>query len=120
MTTDDHFTSAEIKLLYHAVRDYRVRGRLGNRSIPERYEPLEAKLASFVDETKTCAAQTYSAQSVTEELIDTNEAAAILDCTPQWVRRIHTELGGRDVGGRHAFPRQTVVDYAERKAGQQQ
>lgn len=112
------FTASEAKLLHHAVRDYVVRGAIGNRSLPDGYQPLHVRLASFVRETKSGAAQPHSASSAAEELIDTNEAATILDCSPQWVRRIRVELGGRNVGGRWLFPRQTVVEYVERKAGQ--
>ncbi|MCA2253862.1 helix-turn-helix domain-containing protein [Mycobacterium intracellulare] len=112
------FTAAEVELLHHAVRDYLVRGVTGNRSLPDEYRPLHARLVSFIRETKTCAPQPLSAPSAVEELIDTAEAAAILRRSEQWVRRIRDQLGGRKVGGQCVFRRQTVVEYAERKAGQ--
>jgi helix-turn-helix protein len=55
---------------------------------------------------------------VAEELVDTAEAAAILNCSPQWVGRIRGRLGVREIGSQRVFTRQTVVEYAERKAGQ--
>ncbi|MDF3342100.1 helix-turn-helix domain-containing protein [Mycolicibacterium septicum] len=62
--------------------------------------------------------QSNSPPSAAEELIDTTAAAAILHCSTQWVRRISDQLDGRNIGCRWLFPRQTVVEYAERKAGQ--
>lgn len=113
------FSAAEAVLLHHAVRDFWVRHTLGNRPhLPAGFDAVLTQLASFVRETKTCASQPYSSPSAAEELIDTTEAAAILERSPQWVRRIRLELGGRDVGGRYVFPRQSVVQYAERKAEQ--
>lgn len=113
------FTAPEISLLHQAVRDYVVRGTVGNRSLPTGYGPLLAKLASSVRGTKSCAPQSQSSPSAAEELIDTTEAAGILHCSDRWVRnpRIREKLGGRDIGGRWLFPRHTVTDYAERKAG---
>jgi hypothetical protein len=113
------FTAAEALLLHHAVRDLIVRHTLGQRPLPDDgFDPLHVKLVSFVRETKTCASQPYSPPSSADELIDTPGAAALLDCSQQWVRRIRDELDGRNVGGRWLFPRQTVVEYVERKAGQ--
>ncbi|MEE2853508.1 MAG: helix-turn-helix domain-containing protein [Actinomycetota bacterium] len=113
------FSAAEAVLLHHSVRDFWVRHTLGNRPpLPAGFEAVLARLAGFVRETKTCASLPCSPPSAVEELIDTNEAAELLNCSPQWVRRIRGELHGRKVGGRSIFPRQTVVEYAERKAGQ--
>lgn len=113
------FSAAEAVLLHHAVRDFWVRHKLGNRPhLPAGFDAVLAQLASFVCETKTCASQPNSPPSAAEELIDTTEAAVILERSPQWVRRIRLELGGRDIGGRYVFPRQSVVQYAKRKAGQ--
>jgi hypothetical protein len=112
------FSAAEALLLHYAVRDLIVRRTLGPRPLPGGIDAVHVKLVSFVDETKTCAMQSHSPPSTAEELIDTTEAAAILHCSPQWVRRIRDELGGRNVGGRWLFPRRSVVEYAERKAGQ--
>jgi hypothetical protein len=116
----DTFTAEEIRLLHQAVRDYVVRGVIGNRSLPDGYGPLSAKLTSSVRGTKTCAAQPQSPPSTAEELIDSIEAAAILRYSDRWVRdpRFRDRIGGREVCGRWLFPRQTVVAYAERKAGQ--
>ncbi|RAU98772.1 hypothetical protein DQP58_04785 [Mycobacterium colombiense] len=109
-------TATEAQSAHYALRDFIARRGLEKRPLPRRFYTLQARLVSFVRETKTCAPQTHSASSAEEELIDTAEAAAIIDRSPQWVRRIRAELGGRDIGGRYVFPRKTVVQYAERKA----
>lgn len=112
-------TATEARLVLYAVLDLIARRTLGNRPLPPGFGPLRDRLLNSADGTKTCAPQSQSALSATEELIDTAEAAAILGCSDRWVRRIHVELGGRDIGRRHVFPRQTVVQYAQRKAAQQ-
>jgi hypothetical protein len=40
------------------------------------------------------------------------EAAEILDCSPEWVRRIADDLGGWRHGWQWVIPRQNVIDYA--------
>ena len=82
------FSAAEAVLLHHAVRDFWVRHKLGNRPhLPAGFDAVLAQLASFVCETKTCASQPNSPPSAAEELIDTTEAAVIIERSPQWVRR---------------------------------
>jgi hypothetical protein len=112
------FTAGEVWLLHYAVRDLIVRCKLGNRSLPDGFDRLHVKLVSSVDGTKSCAPQPQCPPS-TEELIDSTEAAAILERSDRWVRdpRFRENIGGRDIGGRWLYPRQTVVEYAERKAG---
>jgi hypothetical protein len=113
------FTAAEVVLLHYAVRDLVVRADLGIRPpLSGGFDAVHAKLVSFVRETKTCASQAQSPLSAAEELIDTSAAAAMLNCSPQWVRRIREKLNGHEIGGRYVFRRQTVVEHAKRKAGQ--
>ncbi|GFG98133.1 hypothetical protein [Mycobacterium timonense] len=112
------FTAAEVELLHRVVRHVVFGRRLSNRPYPRGLDALLVKLGGFVDETKSCAMQSHSPPSSEEELIDANEAAAILDCSPQWVGRIRDRLGVREIGSQRVFPRQTVVQYARRKIGQ--
>jgi hypothetical protein len=113
------FSATEAVLLHHGFRDFWVRHRLRtNPRVSAGFDAILVRLVSFVDETKTCAPQPQSSPSAAEELIDTAEAAAILGCTPQWVGRIRGRLGVREIGSQRVFLRQTVVEYAERKAGQ--
>lgn len=115
---DITFTAAEASLLHWAVRDLIARRAFRPMPLPKGFDVVHAKLVSFVRETKTCATQQHSAPSVAEELIDTNEAAEILSCTPQWVGRIRNRLGVREIGSQRVFPRQNVIQYAQRKVGQ--
>ncbi|MGN7782782.1 helix-turn-helix domain-containing protein [Mycolicibacterium sp. 22603] len=115
----DAFTAAELRALHYGFRDFIARRNLERKSaLPREFHTAHTKLAGFVDETKTCAAQPKSRPSTTEDLIDTTEAARILGCSAQWVRRIRKELGGRKVADRSVFPRHSVTAYARRKAGQ--
>lgn len=113
-------TATEVRLVLFAVGDVISRFWFARKPLPRGFYALHARLAGFVNETKSCALQSYSPPSVEEELIDTNEAAAILGCSPQWVGQIRDKLGVRQIGSQRVFPRQTVVEYAQRKAGQQQ
>ncbi|APE15699.1 hypothetical protein BOH72_11190 [Mycobacterium sp. WY10] len=113
-----NFTPDENELLLYAVNDLITRRRLSNNPLPPGFYALLDRLASFVDETKSCATQTHSPLSVMEDLVDSTEAAAILGCSPQYVGRIRDRLGVREIGSQRVFPRQTVNEYAARKAGQ--
>ncbi|WP_304113656.1 hypothetical protein [Mycolicibacterium bacteremicum] len=109
-------TATEVRLVLFAVGDVISRFWFARKSLDRGFYALHARLAGFVDETKSCASQLDSTLSVVEELIDTNQAAAILGCTPQWVGQIRDKLGVRQIGSQRVFPRQTVVEYAQRKA----
>lgn len=111
-------SAAEVRLVLYAIGHLISHRWFGKRPLPRGFYALQARLVSFVGETKSCASQPHSRPSEAEELVDTNGAAAILGCTPQWVGRIRDRLGVREIGNQRVFPRQTVVDYAERKAGQ--
>lgn len=113
-------TLAETLLARFAVHDLISRHRLIRKRCPDQLYALRDHLDSSVRGTKTCAPQPQSPPSAVGELIDSTEAATILGCSERWVRdpRFRGRLGGRKVGGRWLFPRQTVVEYAERKAGQ--
>jgi hypothetical protein len=110
-------TATEVESMHYALLDFIARRGLEKRPLPRRFFLLQARLAGFVHETKSCAQQPRSASSAEEELIDAAEAAAILNCTPQWIGRIRDKLGVREIGSQRVFPRQTVVHYAQRKAG---
>ena len=113
------FTAKEVLLVLYAVVDLISRRRLDKKPLPRGFYALHARLISCVDASKYCASQSHSPSSEVEELIDTTDAASILHCSMSWVRnsRFREKIGGRNIGGRWLFPRQTVIDYAERKAG---
>lgn len=113
-------TQADIRWAYFAVRDLIARHELVRKPCPDGLLTVHRRLESSVRGTKTFAAQTESSLSTAGQLIDSTEAAAILNCSDRWVRdpRFRGRIGGRDVGGRWLYPRRTVVEYAKRKAGQ--
>ncbi|MGB3697858.1 MAG: hypothetical protein WBA05_10545 [Gordonia sp. (in: high G+C Gram-positive bacteria)] len=49
------------------------------------------------------------------ELIDSEQAAELLNCTPRYVRKIAADLDGQQVAGRWIFHRHNVTEYARNK-----
>jgi hypothetical protein len=66
----------------------------------------------FADETNSGAS---GRQLTHEDLLDAAEAVKIIGCSAQWVRRIHTDLDGQNIGGRWLFPRSTLETYAQER-----
>lgn len=116
-------TATEVALLLCGTRDLMACCVFGGKPLPRLprgFETVHSRLVSSVRGTKNCASQPQSPLSAAGELIDSTEAAGILARSPRWVRdpRFREKIGGRDIGGRWLYPRQTVVEYAKRKAGQ--
>lgn len=57
--------------------------------------------------------ETDGEQLRSSDLIDTKEAAHMLDCHPRSIRRIAAELDGEIVAGRWCFTRSAVAEYAQ-------
>jgi hypothetical protein len=49
------------------------------------------------------------------ELIDTVETATLLECSPEWVRKIAPGLGGQLIGGKWFIPRRNVLEHLSGK-----
>lgn len=109
-----NLTEEQIQLALYAVRDLLARRALGGQPIPTGLDRLHEQLATSAHGTENGVAER---QSTTEELIDTTEAAAILNCSTRWVRQIRHDLDGQNISGRWVFKRQTVVEYADLKGG---
>ncbi|WP_420220534.1 helix-turn-helix domain-containing protein [Mycobacterium marinum] len=75
---------------------------------------LDALARGFADETPSRAQESQSEHDVP---LSADEAAEILGCSTQWVRRIAADLDGRQVAGRWIFHRSAVMDYAEARRG---
>jgi hypothetical protein len=107
-----NLTPEQVRLALYAVRDLMTRRTLGGQSIPRGFD-------TFLDQLVTSARGTENTTAAPQltpgELIDTTEAAAILNCSPRWVRHIRNDLDGLNISGRWIFKRQTVVDYADMK-----
>lgn len=115
------FTVEEARWALNGARELIALHAHIKKPIPDGLHSAHKRLAGSAHGTKSCAHQRQSAPLEAEDLIDTTEAAAILGCSDRWVRdpRFRGKIGGRDVGGRWLYPRQTVVEHAVRKAGQQ-
>lgn len=106
-----------VLLELHIVRDFIARRLLGGNPIP----PGTRRLCHDLEVASVHGTEPVAAleELEPEDLIDTNEAAAILNCSARWVRQIRNDLDGQNISGRWIFRRQTVVDYADQKGGAQ-
>lgn len=75
---------------------------------------LDALARGFTDETPPGSEESQSEHDVP---LSADQAAEILGCTPQWIRRIASDLDGRRVAGRWVFSRRAVLEYAEARRG---
>lgn len=78
--------------------------------IPERVRDL-LRYVSCRGHQPACAA-TESVED-TDDLISTEQVAAILGCSPRHARRLSADLDGRRVAGRWTYNRTAVTEYAE-------
>jgi hypothetical protein len=105
-------TAEQVEIALWAVRDLHTRRGLENRVPPGLADLFHLLEAASVHGTEN----SYEAVELEDEFfIDSDEAAAILCCTPRWVRQIRADLDGRKIAGRWAFRRHAVVEYAAQK-----
>jgi hypothetical protein len=102
----------QIQMAIYAVRDLITRRTLGGQPIPNGFHTFLDHLTTSVHGTETSTDET---RLTPDELIDTTEAATILNCSTRWVRHIRNDLDGRNISGRWVFNRHNVVDYAEER-----
>jgi hypothetical protein len=106
-------TADQVEIALWAVRDLHTRRGLENRVPPALTDLFHTLEAASVHGTENGS---DAVELEDEFFIDSDEAAAILCCTPRWVRQIRADLDGRKIAGRWAFRRHAVVEYAERKS----
>lgn len=105
-----NLTDEQVELALYAVTDLIAQRLLGNRPVPPGFYRFRAQLDASVSGSEF---GTAPSPLTGDELIDTAEAAELLNCSTRWVREIATDLDGFNVGGRWLFSRQAVVEYAE-------
>lgn len=108
----DGLTAAELSLARATVAEAVVRRRQRRELVPTAMHELLARLDGLL---LTSAANGTAAErdSAKSELIGTAEAAQILGCCQEWVRRISNKLGGERVGGRWVYPREAVEEHRD-------
>lgn len=76
--------------------------------VPESLRRYVVQLWRSADGTESAVAQSKS----DNDFIDSAEAAHILGCSREYIRRIHTDLDGQWIAGRWIFNRRAVTEYA--------
>lgn len=106
-------TDNDLEAALFALTDVVDRRRLCGLPIPSAVVALRQKL----EIASACGTENCSeAEPLVNDLIDSDEAARILGCTPRWVTKIGSDLDGKQVaGGRWIFHRRAVIDYADVK-----
>lgn len=91
-----------------AVAHYRRAGR-----------PMDLRMRNYLEVLdRGFAAETSSdteESSSIHDIVTVREAAQLLNCSEQWVRRICADLGGQRLAGRWVFDRREVIEYAVAK-----
>lgn len=106
----------QVQMAIYAVRDLITRRALAGQPIPNGFPRFLNQLSTSAYGTESASAEP---QLEPEQLIDTTEAAALLNCSTRWVRHIRTDLDGHNISGRWIFKRHTVTEYADMKGHHQ-
>ena len=108
----------QVQLSAYAVTDLIARRGLAGQPIPRQFFPFLDQLRASANGSKSVAAEGESeTDKVGDRLIDSSEAAAILECSDRWIREITSDLDGEKVSGRWVFRRSAVIEYAQLKGG---
>ncbi|MBF6422694.1 helix-turn-helix domain-containing protein [Nocardia farcinica] len=104
-----NISDREVRAAYHCVAEvYRRRQHNG--------APIAGPIRHLYERLHTEISQGPADQpdpSIHSDEISTNTAAAILGCSPRWVRKIANDLDGIRVGRTWIFNRATVEEYAQ-------
>lgn len=66
---------------------------------------------AHLEQAAGCGIATEPVAAVENSALSTTDAATMIGCSPQYVRRIAEVLDGRKIGGRWLFAREEVVAY---------
>lgn len=108
----DGLTAGELSLVRAAVAEAVVRRRQRRELVPAAMHELLARLDGLLL-TSAVNGTAVERDSAKLELIGTAEAARILGCCQEWVRRISNKLGGERIGGRWVYPRDAVEEHRD-------
>lgn len=103
-----HLSEQDARAALYCVADMLRRRQIGGIPVPQWLR--DAHRALSVPGQEGEGPQLDSAPS---DLIDTREAATMLDCHPRTIRRIAADLDGQIVAGRWCFSRSAVAEYAQ-------
>lgn len=105
-------TVDEVEAALYALHDLISRRRLAGRPIPGEVNALYRRLLGSELGTES---QPPAPQLIVEGPINVAEAATILGCSREYVRRIAADIDGQQLGRYWVFPRRSVVEYAAAK-----
>lgn len=102
----------DLRAARFVLAEFTRRRRLAGQPIPTAILRLHHHLVS-VDGPEHRVARRESETAAV--IIDSRQAAEIIGCSERHVRRIATDLDGRQIAGRWAFDHQAVTEYALHK-----
>lgn len=105
----------DLRLVRFCVAEMVLRRQRTGEPIPTKIHRLLATLSGAARGSESEPVAPPSNQD-DDELIDTDQAAAILGCSTRWIRTIAADLDGTKVAGRWVFSRHHVTDYATGRA----
>lgn len=100
----------DLRWTYYIIEEFMRRRRWSGTPIPDPARRLAERLKREID---TGTDEDPTDKALTGDEIDTRQAAAILQCTEQWARRIARDLDGIRVGRTWVFSRRVVQEYVD-------
>lgn len=101
----------QVRACFYCVAEVTRQRLLVGAPIPQWLRSIHLALSPTGQETVALQLDSESP----DELIGTEQAAAILGLHPRTVRRIATDLDGQIVANRWCFTRTAVIEYAENR-----
>lgn len=103
-------STEQAALLRYVTAEFVRRRQLTGQPIPARVHRLFAEVSAHG--TSRREAEQHSTPE-TDELIDTVQAAQILEVSTRRIRGIAADLDGQQIAGRWIFTRAAVTEYAQ-------
>lgn len=99
----------------HCARLAASQYRHAGQELPKRLADHLRRLENFAPSSDYGTERQEAQRESVYDVIDADQAARLLGCSTRYVRKIHTDLDGRQVAGRWIFNHQTVIDYSMAK-----
>ncbi|MGV0624964.1 helix-turn-helix domain-containing protein [Mycolicibacter minnesotensis] len=106
-------SASQARLIRDVVAEVMLNRQRHGQPIPDRLRDLVLYVSACGHETSSTGT---SLSQENDDMIDTEQAAKILDVSIRHIRRLASDLDGRKPNGRWLFHRNTVTEYSDARA----